>query len=124
MQVRGSFVTLYDSLDVRGTDSLNAASTRKLIHLDVGSRAGRLRSGKWRRFSQNISVLRLGEQYLIRAEVAFRTGDLSTALADANRIHTRPGAIPITAGQLILSAILLEWQLVLAFEGFRVHDLK
>jgi len=124
VQVLGSFTSLYEDFDVRGTDSLNAASTRKLIYLGDGSRPGRLRSGKWRTFSQNIPVLRLGEQYLIRAEAAFRTGNLSTALADINRIRTRSGATPLTANGLTLNAILLERQRELAFEGFRIHDLK
>lgn len=141
VRVLGGFAALYGESDVRGTDSLNAASTRKLIYLGNGARPGRLRSGKWRSFSQNIPVLRLGEMYLVRAEANSR---LSTALGalpweDINRIRSRsqadslnPRVIRVNgrlvanplAGNITLNDILRERQLELAFEGFRIHDLK
>jgi hypothetical protein len=66
--------------------------------------------------------------YLIRAETAFRAGDVATAVRDLNRVRTRSGATPLTAADLTaangLQTILLERQLELAFEGFRIHDLR
>lgn len=150
VQIADGFAALYEDSDVRGTDRLNAAATRKLIYLGNGARPGRLRSGKWRAFSQNIPVLRLGEMYLVRAEANFRLNTTLGALpwADINRIRSRsqadsinsiilraPGGAPIldpsgkpqlnpNARQITLANILRERQLELAFEGFRIHDLK
>ncbi|GGE94733.1 RagB/SusD family nutrient uptake outer membrane protein [Hymenobacter cavernae] len=126
VQVLGSFSNQYGPTDVRGTDSLTADQTKKLIYIGTGpTRApDLLRSGKWTSYGQNIPVIRLAEMYLIRAEASFRAGDSETALADVNRIRTRSNATPLTADEISLSAILRERQLELAFEGFRIHDLK
>lgn len=72
----------------------------------------------------NIKLMRLAELYLTRAEANFRAGTVvgATPLADINAIRTRAGLAPLTA--LTLNAILKERRLELAFEGFRLGDLK
>lgn len=58
--------------------------------------------------------------YLIRAECDIRAGN--SGLADINTVRQRSGATPLTSAGL--SDVLLERQLELAFEGFRLYDLK
>lgn len=118
VRVLPAFADLYEETDARGTASLLYEGT------GTNRAAGQLRTGKWIAYGQNIPVIRLAEMYLIRAETAFRTGDVTTALEDINLIRTRSNATPLTAAQLTLDSILRERQLELAFEGFRLHDLK
>ena len=115
LRVLPAFRNLYSATDARGKD---------LIYTGVGARPGNLYTGKWKTFGQNIPVIRLAEMYLTRAECNFRLGTAvgSTPLADVNTVRTRSGAAPLAA--VTLSAILLERQLELAFEGSRIHDLK
>lgn len=71
-------------------------------------------------------MLRLGEQYLIRAEARMHEGDLTGAAADLNMIRTRAGLPPtiaVTAADL-QAAILHERQVELFTEwGARWFDL-
>jgi len=118
VRVLSAFADQYGATDARGRASLLYVGT-------CPSRgAGQLRSGKWVTYGQNIPVIRLAEMYLIRAETAFRAGDLNEALSDINTIRLRSNATPLTASTLTLASILRERQLELAFEGFRLHDLK
>ncbi|MBC6606642.1 RagB/SusD family nutrient uptake outer membrane protein [Hymenobacter sp. BT188] len=118
VQVLTAFANQYEANDARGRS--------QLIYVGTGANSfsGQLRSGKYTTFGQNIPVIRLAEMYLIRAEAAFRAGDIPSALVDINRVRTRSGATTLTAPQLTLATILRERQLELAFEGFRIHDLK
>lgn len=117
------FVSLYDSTDVRGTDDSTAIKTKKLIYVSDGnSKTGRYRTTKWRTYGQNIPVIRLAEMYLIRAEAAVRAGNAGQALLDVNAVRRRSGAKLLAS--VSLPDVLLERQLELAFEGFRIHDLK
>ena len=121
--IQPSFVNLYGASDVRGTDGRPALTTQKLIYVSDGnSKTGRYRTIKWRTYGQNIPVARLAEMYLIRAEASVRAGNDASALADINAIRQRSGATPLTS--VVLNDVLLERQLELAFEGFRIHDLK
>jgi hypothetical protein len=123
VRVLPAFSGLYDDSDVRGTDSLSAITTKKLIYLSDGNnRSGRLRTLKWRTYGQNIPVIRLAEMYLIRAEGAARAGNFTSATQDVNAVRTRSGAPALTTASI--NDVLLERQLELAFEGFRIHDLK
>jgi hypothetical protein len=123
--VLSAFANQYGATDARGTSQLlyNSTGARSVAAPSVA-----LRSGKYTTYGQNIPVIRLAEMYLIRAEAAFRAGDVATALADLNRIRTRSGATPLTVADLTpangLATILRERQLELAFEGFRIYDLK
>jgi hypothetical protein len=72
-------------------------------------------------------MLRLSEQYLIRAEARARTGDLSGAIGDLNIIRLKAGLFDFTAADLtsILDAIQKERRFELFSEwGYRWLDLK
>lgn len=72
-------------------------------------------------------VMRLAEQYLIRAEARARQGELTGAKEDLNIIRLRAGLAPTTATtqEEILNAILEERRLELFTEhGHRFFDLK
>ncbi|MEJ7740760.1 MAG: RagB/SusD family nutrient uptake outer membrane protein [Chitinophagaceae bacterium] len=73
----------------------------------------------------NIHVIRIAEMYLNRAEARVKTNDLTGALADLNRIHTRTGsdALSITGATELSAAILQERKLEFAEEGHRFFDL-
>ena len=121
--IQPAFVNLYGSTDLRGTDGQSAITTQKLIYVSDGnSRTGRYRTLKWRTYGQNIPVARLAEMYLIRAEADVRAGSVASATADVNRLRQRSGATTKTT--VTLADVLLERQLELAFEGFRIHDLR
>lgn len=72
-------------------------------------------------------VLRLGEQYLIRAEARAQQGNISGALADLNVIRNRAGLSNYSGLMDKASLILViqhERQVELFSEGFRWLDLK
>jgi hypothetical protein len=72
-------------------------------------------------------MLRLGEQYLIRAEARAQQGKISEANADLNTIHQRAGLPPVNfnSKSALLIAILAERQVELFTEmGQRWQDLK
>ncbi|UOR05710.1 RagB/SusD family nutrient uptake outer membrane protein [Hymenobacter aerilatus] len=114
--VQSTFANQYSTADARGR--------AQLLYVGTGARAGSLRSGKWTTYGQNIPVIRLAEMYLIRAEAALQAGNRSSALADVNIVRQRSSATPLTDAELTQQAILRERQLELAFEGFRIYDLK
>ena len=77
--------------------------------------------------TQYYMVLRLAEQYLIRAEAKAEEGDLDGAAADLNTIRARAGLPPTTATSQadMLTAILKERRIELLAEwGHRFLDLK
>jgi hypothetical protein len=79
--------------------------------------------------NENISVVRLAEMYLIRAEANARlNAPTATVHADINIIRNRAGLgnLPatVTTQAALLDAILQERRVELAFEGFRLMDLK
>ena len=123
VSITTAFANQYGSGDVRGPDTLSAIQTSKLIYLSDGNtRVGRYRTIKWRTYGQNIPIIRLAEMYLIRAEADVRASNPVVATQDINLIRTRSGAVPKST--VILADVLLERQLELAFEGFRIHDLR
>ena len=122
VRVLPTFSNRYGLNDVRGTDSLPASATKKLIYLGDGARPNRLRTLKYRTYGQNIPIIRLAEMYLIRAEADVRAGNTASALEDVNLIRARSGATPLKS--VTLQDVLNERQLELAFEGFRIYDLK
>jgi hypothetical protein len=72
-------------------------------------------------------ILRLAEQYLIRAEARAELGQLTDGLADLNVVRARAGLNPTTAGDegSLLSAIYAERRVELFCEwGHRFLDLK
>ncbi|WP_316831228.1 RagB/SusD family nutrient uptake outer membrane protein [Pedobacter aquatilis] len=74
----------------------------------------------------NVSVMRLAEMYLIRAEANVRLAPATpiggrTPLQDLAVVRSRAGLTTTTA---TLANILAERKLELAFEGFALHDAK
>lgn len=73
-------------------------------------------------------VLRLAEQYLIRAESRANLGDLGGAVADVNALRARAGALPVSSGigtSEFERIIEKEWQLEFFAEwGHRWLNLK
>ena len=121
-----AFSSQYGATDTRG-----ASTSTPLLYNSTGARRVNapgvaLRTGKYTTFGQNIPVIRLAEMYLIRAEAAFRAtpSNAAAALRDLNIIRNRVGATPLTLANLTEATILRERQLELAFEGFRIHDLR
>ncbi|MDX1909168.1 MAG: RagB/SusD family nutrient uptake outer membrane protein [Bacteroidia bacterium] len=97
----------------------DAADTRLALFFEGN---GATRSGKWNNQFGNISVIRLAEMYLIRAEANLRQGSSTGAepLADYNTLRERAGLPAATA--VTVDDILLERRRELAHEGFRIHD--
>ncbi len=79
--------------------------------------------------NNNITIFRLAEQYLIRAEARARQGRIvgtNGAQADLNRLRTRAGApvASFTTQENALMTIEKERVYELSFEGHRWYDLK
>lgn len=75
----------------------------------------------------NIKILRLAEQYLIRAEAYAKNNQDGLAQQDLQVVINRadPGADPVTeTGDALKDRILLERRKELAFEGHRLFDLN
>jgi hypothetical protein len=85
---------------------------------------GSIECGKWNNQYGVVNLIRLAEMYLIRAECNARlsTSVGATPLEDYNTIHTRAGLDPATS--VTLDDILYERRLELAFEGFKIHDVR
>jgi starch-binding outer membrane protein, SusD/RagB family len=85
---------------------------------------GAIECGKWNNQYGVVNIIRLAEMYLIRAECNQRLGTAigATPLADYNAIHTRAGLEAATS--ITLADILMERRLELAFEGFKIHDVR
>jgi len=79
--------------------------------------------------TEDYMILRLAEQYLIRAEASAELGNGAAALADVNTVRARAGLAPSTANPgsqaAVLAAIMHERQIELFTEwGNRWYDLK
>jgi starch-binding outer membrane protein, SusD/RagB family len=102
-----------------------AGDTRKDLFFTWNSQ---WRCGKWNNQYGVVNLIRLAEMYLIRAECNIRIDPTGTtfvgasALDDFNTIHTRAGlaASPVVS----LDTIIYERRLELAFEGFKIHDVR
>ncbi|MGC1389487.1 MAG: RagB/SusD family nutrient uptake outer membrane protein [Bacteroidales bacterium] len=101
---------------------LYSANDQRLSLFFLGN--GAMRCGKWNNQYGVVNLIRLAEMYLIRAECNIRltTNVGDTPLADFNVIHTRAGLDP--AVSITLDDILYERRLELAFEGFKIHDVR
>jgi len=85
---------------------------------------GSIECGKWNNQYGVVNLIRLAEMYLIRAECNTRlsTSIGATPVDDYNMIHTRAGLDPVAS--VTLDEILYERRLELAFEGFKIHDVR
>ena len=91
---------------------------------------GRMESNKYNGHNgianvDNVTILRLSEVYLNRAEAHARLGNTADANDDLNFIKTRRGLAAVNlAGDALINEILNERRRELAFEGHRWFDLK
>ena len=85
---------------------------------------GENRIGKWKIQYTNLSIIRLAEMYLTRAEANLREGTAigATPLDDLNRIRQRV-KLPLKT-TVALEDVLEERKLELAHEGHFIHDIK
>jgi starch-binding outer membrane protein, SusD/RagB family len=85
---------------------------------------GSIECGKWNNQYGVVNLIRLAEMYLIRAECNIRLSTTvgASPLEDFNMIHTRAGLT--AAASVTLDDILYERRLELAFEGFKIHDVR
>jgi len=114
LNIVNSYYNSYDATDKRRT---------QLIYDGNGAGSGWF-TKKWYGYFDNIPVVRLTELYLTRAECNFRLGTstVETPLNDINQLRKRAGLATLTS--LNLNQILTERDKELAFEGYRIHDLK
>jgi hypothetical protein len=114
-RVLSAFRSLFATTDKRRLE---------LLYIGTGNRPGRIYSGKWASFSQNIPVIRLAEMYLTRAECNLRLGTSvgASPAADLALIRNRAGASAIA--NPTVADIIKERTLELCFEGSRIHDIK
>ncbi len=87
--------------------------------------AGAVRSGKWKLRYKNLSIMRLAEVYLTRAECNFRltSAQGATVFDDISLVRSRVG-LSTTATDIDLAFILKERKLELAHEGQSIQDAK
>ena len=119
------------SADQRGDISIEQAhldlydpADKRLDLFTIGRPGQQSYSNKYDSQYGNIKLIRLAEMYLTRAEGNLRAGTNvgATPLADINRVRDRAGLAPLTT--VTKDDILRERKLELAFEGFRLGDLK
>ncbi len=111
VEIRQAHLNLYEPTDTR-------------LALFYQDESDIYRSGKWKFQYRYLSVIRLAEMYLTRAECNFRLGIAIGATPDDdlnNVIRKRAGLAP---ENVTLANILLERRLELAHEGQRIHDIK
>ncbi|MDO7885254.1 RagB/SusD family nutrient uptake outer membrane protein [Hymenobacter cheonanensis] len=110
VNINAQFLNLFETGD-----------TRKTVYFTT---AGVTYTTKYDGLYGNIKLMRIDEMLLTHAEANFRAGTAvgATPLADVNTIRARAGLPALTT--LTLAAILKERRIELAFEGFRLGDLK
>jgi hypothetical protein len=116
IRIRSEFYDLFDPSDERLT---------LLIYEDGTS--GRLLSGKYKDQFANISIIRLAEMYLVRAEGNLLAGGVqvgpNTPGEDLQVLRDRAKA-PAAPASPTIDDIMLERKFELAFEGHFVHDIR
>ncbi len=114
------FLALLDADDIRNDVLQDGAFGRK--------ETTKFRGNTGVQDIDNVSVIRLSEMYLNRAEANARLGREAEAIADLDMLRQRSlgtAFTPTTAsGQDLIDAILVERRIELAFEGHRWFDLK
>lgn len=114
LSVLNSYYLSFDENDKRRTE---------MIYKGDGAKSGWF-TRKWYNYFDNIPVVRLTDLYLMRAECNVRLGTAigDTPLNDINTIRERAGLEDLTS--VNITSVLAERDKELAFEGYRLHDLK
>jgi starch-binding outer membrane protein, SusD/RagB family len=127
-------VDMYDPADIRrGTYFMdtsviiqgNAASGIYLVSKYPGN--PQLFTGATSNYEQAPKVFRIAEMYLISAEAAAQSGNASSALSTLNALRAARGVAAIgsaISADSVTGAVRAERFRELAFEGFRLDDLK
>ncbi len=114
LNIQDAFYETYDPADKRRTE---------MIYDGNGAKSGWF-TKKWYGYFDNIPIVRLTELYLTRAECNVRLNSSVGAapLNDINLLRKRAGLDDLAA--VTLEDVLQERTFELAFEGYRLHDLK
>lgn len=128
-----TIIDMYDNADIRKSTyfanlnvNINSVETNiDLINKYPGNPAFNT-AGAISKYVNASKVFRIGEMYLVAAEAAAGNNDAANALKYLNLLHAaRVGGNTINAsGAALTDAIRKERTLELAFEGFRLDDLK
>lgn len=123
-------IDLYENTDLRKDVYFNSFSTiiagtdytTTLVNKYPGNPA--LYSGTTN-YAHAPKIFRIGEFYLIAAEAAYKNGDETNAKLYLNKLRTARGVADINStGTTLFEDIKNERLRELAFEGFRLNDLK
>lgn len=122
-----TFVDLYETADFRKNIFLKEVEVDgvsvQAIHKFPGNPD--LKVGNSVSYAHKPKVFRIAEQYLIAAEAAYNHGDVTNAQKYLNLLKEARGATASAAtGSDLLQEIKNERTRELAFEGFRLFDLK
>lgn len=117
VRIAPAFVASYPSGDLRAS---------QWYYIGVGARPGNTYCGKWRAFAQNLPVVRIAEMYLIRAEGNLRLGTTvgDTPENDLAQVRNPVRTNLASIANPTLANVLQERIYELAFEGFRIHEIK
>ncbi|QVY65190.1 RagB/SusD family nutrient uptake outer membrane protein [Polaribacter sp. Q13] len=130
------FITFYASQDFGGRQGDidlqigffnlfdDAANDERYSFTYVSSDTGGTLTSKYTNQFANISVLRIADMHLVRAESNFREGTSVglPPLDEVNAVRARSNASALIA--LTLDVLFNERQLELSFEGQLIHDIK
>jgi starch-binding outer membrane protein, SusD/RagB family len=118
VRVAPAFVNSYDPDDLRAVE---------WYYIGTGARPGNVYTSKWKSFSQNLPVVRIAEMYLIRAETNIRLGGAPLGPSPASDLAQVRNPIRTNLAVIAnptLNDVLQERIYELAFEGFRIHEIK
>lgn len=134
-EIQQVFLERFNPTDLRGRYQSNTQAgytiddITMMYYKGVGTilNAGGINTAKWGNYYRNISLIRLAEMYLIRAEANFEDpgADVgpNTPTEDINVIRARANA-PLIMTDVTQSQIREERYFELCWEGHRLHDLK
>lgn len=123
-------VDLYDDADIRKGIYFEekpvylGATDYKVVLINKYPGNPELYSGNTN-YAHAPKIFRIAEQYLIAAEAAYRNNDETNALKYLNTLRKARGLSDVSAaGEVLFKEIKDERLRELAFEGFRLNDLK
>ncbi|GJH41527.1 membrane protein [Capnocytophaga sp. HP1101] len=121
-------VDLYEANDLRKNVYLNTVKVEYSTGTFTSTLVNKYPQGLYLGVTNYVhaaKVFRIAEQYLIAAEAAYKNGDENNARTYLNSLRTARGLANVTAtGDALFTAIKTERLRELAFEGFRLDDLK
>lgn len=119
---------LYENTDLRKGVYVKDLSTNFTVGTFTTTLAYKYTPGLYTNmsnYSHKPKIFRIAEQYLIAAEAAYKNNDETNAKKYLNSLRTKRGVNNIsTTGDALFEDIKKERIRELAFEGFRLNDLK